>query len=490
MSYQFPQHIDKEKIFIVQRSEIEGRLEPEFYKPSIANLEKIIREKSSLKLRDYALSVSGGATPKKTEGDKYYADKETGFPFLRVQNLNTDGTLSFDDCLYINKETHEGMLYRSQVSEGDLLVKITGVGRMAIASVAPDGFVGNTNQHMVVVKTGNKTISEYLARYLNLDIIEKIASRHSTGGTRPALDYPSVKNLPIIKGVDFSSIDVAIESKKQKESEAQQLLDSIDAYLLNELGIILPYEDYGLAKRMFYTCSSECIDKRIDPKKYSPKTKDLCCAIENSLFPTSSLASFVVDSCSGDWGSDGEVDVIPQGWTKCIVLRGTEFDNRYNLSISQDKVKQRLIQTEKFKKNRPFLNDIIIEKSGGSEDQPVGRVAIIDDEDYNGIPLFFSNFLMKIRVKGIDANYLYYFLKTMYNIGVTDSMQSQTNGIRNLLTKEFLEQKVVVPSTEKQREISNHIAEIRLKAKQLQEEGKIILANAKKEVEQMIIGGQ
>ena len=101
--YQVPHYIDNNKVFIVQRSEIEGRLEPEFYRPSIADLEKIIRGKSSHKLRDYALSVSGGATPKKTEGDKYYADKETGVPFLRVQNLNTDGTLSFDDCLYINK---------------------------------------------------------------------------------------------------------------------------------------------------------------------------------------------------------------------------------------------------------------------------------------------------------------------------------------------------------------------------------------------------
>ena len=485
--YQVPHYIDNNKIFIIQRSEIEGRLEPEFYKPSIADLEKTIRGKSSHKLRDYALSVSGGATPKKTEGDKYYADKETGVPFLRVQNLNTDGTLSFDDCLYINKETHEGMLYRSQVSEGDLLVKITGVGRMAIASVAPEGFIGNTNQHMVVVKTGNKEISKYLARYLNLDIIEKIASRHSTGGTRPALDYPSVKNLPIIEGIDFSPIDRAIELKKEKESEAQQLLDSIAPYLLNELGIILPNENYGLEKRMFYISSSECIDKRIDPKKYSPKKKDLYRAIENSLFPKYSLASFIVDSCSGDWGSDGEVDIVPPGWTKCVVLRGTEFNNMYNLSISQEKVKKRLIQTDKFKKIQPHLNDIIIEKSGGSDDQPVGRVAIVDIEDYNSIPLSFSNFLMKIRVKGIDANYLYYFLKTIYNIGGTDSMQSQTNGIRNLIIKEYLEQKVVVPSLEKQQEISNHISEIRLKAKQLQEEGESILKNAKKEVEQMIL---
>lgn len=64
MSYKVPQHIDKNKIFIVNRSEIEGRLEPEFYKPSIACLEAKIRSLSSKKLRGYALSFAGGVTPK------------------------------------------------------------------------------------------------------------------------------------------------------------------------------------------------------------------------------------------------------------------------------------------------------------------------------------------------------------------------------------------------------------------------------------------
>lgn len=133
--------------------------------------------------------------------------------------------------------------------------------------------------------------------------------------------------------------------------------------------------------------------------------------------------------------------------------------------------------------------DIIVEKSGGSDDQPVGRVAIIEEDTYDSVPLSFSNFLMKIRVKNINPEYLYFFLKTMYNIGVTDSMQSQTNGIRNLIVKEFLEQTVIEPSLAKQQEIANHVSAIRQQAKRLQEEGKAILENAKKEVERMIIGG-
>ena len=45
------------------------------------------------------------------------------FHFLEYENLQTTGDLSLDGCLYINKETHSGLLKRSQVAEGDLLIK-------------------------------------------------------------------------------------------------------------------------------------------------------------------------------------------------------------------------------------------------------------------------------------------------------------------------------------------------------------------------------
>ena len=266
MLYKTPNNIDQNKVFVVNFSELEGRWEPEFYRPSLASLEKTIRSLSSKKLCDYIITIAGGATPPKTEAGKYYADSESGIPFLRVQNLQTNGELSLNDCVYINEDTHNGLLKRSQVAEGDLLIKITGVGRMAIASVAPKGFVGNTNQHMVVIKTGDAELSKYLARYMNLDLVEKIASRHSTGGTRPALDYPSLKNIPIIEGIDFSQIDEALKTKETKEKEAQELLYSIDDYLLNILGIKLPKSNsQTLRDRMFIVsyngisgCRLEC----------------------------------------------------------------------------------------------------------------------------------------------------------------------------------------------------------------------------------------
>ena len=67
-------------------------------------------------------------------------------------------------------------------------------------------------------------------------------------------------------------------------------------------------------------------------------------------------------------------------------------------------------------------------------------------------------------------------------------MQSQTNGIRNLIMQEYFDQIIVAPPLQKQQEIVNHIMDMRQQAKSLQEEGKEILEQAKRKVEAMIIG--
>lgn len=467
--YQVPQHIDKNKIFIVQRSEIERRLEPGFYKPSVSDMEKIIREKSSRKLRDYALSISGGATPKKTESDKYYADKGTGIPFLRVQNLNTDGTLSLDDCLYINNDTHEGMLQRSQVAEGDLLVKITGVGRMAVASVAPEGFIGNTNQHMVVIKTGSAETSKYLSRYLNLDIIEKIASRHSTGGTRPALDYPSVKNLPIIEGIDFSPIDRAIEIKKQKESEAQQLLDSIDAYILNELGVTLPEIKTDLKSRMFLVNRSE-LEERLDPTVYKDGTK-----LISSLFENVKLSHVAFVNPGGAYKGK------PIG-TSISFIPMEVIDEVYSEISSQGETT--IADSSGFTKFKE--GDLLWAKITPCMQN--GKSAIARDLT-NGLGCGSTEFfVLRPKDERLSVEYLHVILH-LKCVRETAMLYFGGSAGQQRVSASFLENfNLPLPSFTKQQEIANHIYAIRQQAKQLQEEGKSILENAKKEVEQMIIG--
>ena len=126
-----------ENIFYTKFSEISSsRFDSFFYIPEIVELENKVKKVSTKKLKDFVISVSSGATPKKSIKNEYYSeDEKDGIPFLRVQNLTKYGKIDFDGLKFITKDTHQKMLKRSQVKEDDLLIKITGVGRMAIASV-------------------------------------------------------------------------------------------------------------------------------------------------------------------------------------------------------------------------------------------------------------------------------------------------------------------------------------------------------------------
>lgn len=450
MPYQVPQNIDSNKIFLVNFSEVSGnRWEADFFRPDLSKLENKINTKSTKRLRDFCLSVNGGATPKTDEQEKYYSDEINGVPFLRVQNLQTTGFVNLSNCNYINKETHNGLLKRSQVHEGYLLVKITGVGRMAISSVAPLGFVGNINQHLVAINTGSKETSEYIAQYLNLDVVEKIASRHATGGTRPALDYPSLLNIPIIENLDFSNIKKALVLKQQKEQEAQKILDSIDDYLLGELGITLPENNVqSLQDRIFTVNFSEVSGKRFDPKSVLLLSNHAC-SIKYDNVRLKQVATIEKGNAitSDQINPNGSYPVIGGGQT-----------SPYN--------------HDKFN----FEGDVITVSASGAYSGFVW---------YHENPIFASDCSV---IYSKDDTYV-----TKYIFEVLKAQQSQIYNLQqgagqpHVYPTDLGNLWIPVVSIDMQNQLINQISEMRAKAKQLQTEASEILQNAKQEVERMIL---
>lgn len=448
--FRFNSDLDSEKCFILNRSELEKRLDPFYYVPSIRELDNKIQNSGAKPLRHFIKSLSSGATPKTAEKEKYYSDKENGIPFLRVQNLSPTGFLEFDNCKYINEETHQNYLKRSQVEGGDLLVKITGVGRMAVASVAPDGFIGNTNQHMVVIKTKNKETSEILASYLNSDIGEKLASRRATGGTRPALDYPALLSIPTI--FDTKILDIhnkSIKEKQKKEEEADILLGSVDNYLLNELGITLPEVDNSLKTRVFETKLSELSGGRFDPfyfKYYSGK-------MTSTIFDEYDLKTLAIvkkgQSITSSDVTNGTYPVIAGG-------QSSPYNhNKYNYAG----------------------NIITISASGAYSGYAWYHKSHIFASDCSVV---FSKDENKIYTK-----YLFEILKLkqneLYNL-------QQGSGQPHVYPDDIKKIKIPLPLIAKQNEIIKHVQEIRDQAKQLQEDAEKCLLDAKKEVEKLILG--
>ncbi|OPZ27723.1 MAG: EcoKI restriction-modification system protein HsdS [Bacteroidetes bacterium ADurb.BinA174] len=474
--------LNKSRVFILQKSEIEKRFDPFYYIPELVELEKKILIKQPKKLRDYVMAISSGATPKTTESEKYYAEKENGIPFLRVQNLSPTGVLEFDDCKYINEETHNGMLKRSQVSAGDLLVKITGVGRMAVASVAPEGFEGNINQHVCVIKTGSKEISEQLAAFLNTDIGEKLASRRATGGTRPALDYLALLSIPILEDSRILAItQKVVEQKRQNEAEAEKLLASIDDYLLGELGIKVPEPpENTLRNRIFTKNISNLSGSRIDPFYYNTFFDNITKSVSKGKYPTKSLNDISLRIDTGRTPAKSAY-VDEETEDKIKIIKAGSYTLDY---IDLNKCD---FTSFDFKGNEVFQGDIFILGAAHQAEYIGKKVYYLSDALKEKI--FFVGELNRITVNPsiYSSQLLFSILKLKpFSLLLNREKRGQTS---HLYPDDVKKINVPIPPLEKQQEIADRITDIRQQAQQLKEKTHEALKKASEEIEKILLDG-
>lgn len=161
----------------------------------------------------------------------------------------------------------------------------------------------------------------------------------------------------------------------------------------------------------------------------------------------SKLIDVIEKPLPGEWGLDDEVgNGIP-------VLRTTNFNN--NGTINYSNVVTRLIEAAKVENKYLSHGDIIIEKSGGSPQQPVGRVVFFEGESNKYL---YNNFTSIIRLKDTNINfpkYLFYNLFFNYKKGRTRKFQNKTTGISNLKLDRFIkETDIFLPPLETQKQIA------------------------------------
>lgn len=294
----------------------------------------------------------------------------------------------------------------------------------------------------------------------------------------PLLSLEKQKSL-----VDF--MDAALEQKRAKLEHAEKLINSITNKIADIIGIKIPDISIELFNAVKLISINNSITKRLDPKCYSKKFAILRNEITSSVYKKYALKDLILENTSGDWGE--AADSVDNEYVKCLVLRATEISNRHNIEIKEDKAQYRAISKKKLTAMNMEIGDMIVEKSGGSEDQPVGRVVYLDRLEYNGVPIAYSNFLTKLKVNSelVDPYYLFEYLRFIYNIGLTEVMQNQTNGIRNLIVSEFLAQTIIVPENHK--EIGLAIKAIRQQARALELEAEQEWQQAKEQFEKELL---
>ncbi len=131
------------------------------------------------------------------------------------------------------------------------------------------------------------------------------------------------------------------------------------------------------------------------------------------------------------------------------VLRNTNFTMRGTIDLSD--VAMIDVEENSFAKRKLQKGDIIIEKSGGSATQAVGRVVIFNHEG----DFAYSNFTNRIRVinRNVDPFYLHNYLHYLYLLEYTFQFQGGTSGLKNLNIPEYLTIKVPLPPLDIQAQI-------------------------------------
>ena len=139
---------------------------------------------------------------------------------------------------------------------------------------------------------------------------------------------------------------------------------------------------------------------------------------------------------SGEWGTDDEIgNGIP-------VLRTTNFTN--DGIVNYNNVVTRIINKRNIDEKYLRKGDIIIEKSGGSDNQPVGRVIFFEGPEKTYL---FNNFTGLLRVKDHTRwfpKYIFYALFANYRRGGTKQFENKTTGLHNLKTDDYVKRFAIV----------------------------------------------
>ena len=151
---------------------------------------------------------------------------------------------------------------------------------------------------------------------------------------------------------------------------------------------------------------------------------------------------------SGAWGED------PNGNSNDIAcVRVADFDRRW-LRTRTNNLTLRHIGTADIAKRSLTRGDLLLEKSGGGDLQPVGAVVLYDSDT----PAICTNFIARLRVAdGFTSKYLLALHFALYAMRINVRSIKQTTGIQNLDIASYFNELAPSPPLPEQRAIVSYL---------------------------------
>ena len=190
-------------------------------------------------------------------------------------------------------------------------------------------------------------------------------------------------------------------------------------------------------------------------KRINPKAESTCDNPHYRNLPEGWAVTTIKDMCeniNGLWKGK------KKPFVNVGVIRNANFTKDFKLDYS--KIEYIDVEQRAFNQRHLKNGDLIVEKSGGSDNNPVGRAILYEGKD---AVFSFSNFTMALRIKEkkiLTSRYLYYFLLAEYQKGSMRLMQTQTTGLHNLILDKYLSMPILLPPFPEQLRVTTKIEEL------------------------------
>lgn len=440
--------VNADKVFLIQKSAIDGRLDPLYYF-SVNNLAIVKQTIYPVRRLSSVIEMTRGRFGHRPRNDpRFYGGQ---YPFIQtgdvVRASKSHGNITFSQTLN-EQGLKTSRLFDKRVVVLTIAANIGDTAILDYPACFPDSLIG------LQPKTDEMTLEyinvyfKFIRQYLN-DLAPQAAQKN--------INYQQLAPIPIVvppltvQNQAVALYEAALRAQQQKHQQAAALLASINGYLLGELGITLPEQDNRLEKRMFYVNSREVTGGRFDPSwSFNAHYRVEGGIYENQLLSQvatvskgTSITSAVIES--------GDYPVIAGG-------QSSPYSHRvFNQAA----------------------NVITVSASGAyagfvwHHDYPIfaSDCSVIRSKDEVVVSTLFIAELLKLKQKEI------YFLQ-------------QGAGQPHVYARDLVLLKLPIPPKAVQREILKHIGDIRTQAHTLQQHAEQILADAKAQVERMILGGE
>lgn len=417
---------------------------------------------------------------------KYLTFLETGKPITpedyseeRTENIHVvvrnivGGYFRENNLIYISDDKAEE-LKKYRIEKGDIVI--------AISSNCGYSFYydGSNNK--------NLTLSHYLARfkvdekfinpiflnyYINSKILKQYFRSVETGKTLKNLSKYYIKELPVLipDKIAQNKIVAQIEpiEKKIKELKSQiaPVQEVINKVFAREFGFDLEkFEKLKKIHNYYLDLSRFANNKDIRQSVKFHREAGIFIIEQLKKITNKKIKHFIVKPIvlgksvsPSDYDDNGDYFYVSMA-----NIKNWKFESEDAKLVSKEYSSQNQNKTV-------AKGDILIARSG---EGTIGKVALIDDEELQGI---FADFTMRIRLKNYNPLFAYYYFRTEYFQYLVEVNKKGLGNNTNIFPSQIQELPMVDISLEKQQKI---VDEIKLELDRQEEMNKKIETERKK----------